>query len=224
MSKVVRKLPRRAASPSADVETFARAKIKTLHELVDISAQAKSSGQRVVLAHGTFDLLHMGHVRHLEQARTQGDVLIVTITGDGFVNKGPGRPVFTSMLRAEMLAAVGYVDWVAINEAPTAENVISALKPDVYAKGSDYAEAENDKTGKAGRVISNHGTGRKRFARRRLRPVRRPLDAEVLEARAGIEPTYKALQASASPLCHRAGGPAPTGADAGLPRYKRRSC
>ena len=148
MSKVVRKLPQRAASPSSDVEAFARAKIKTLDELVDISAQAKASGQRVVLAHGTFDLLHMGHVRHLEQARTQGDVLIVTITGDGFVNKGPGRPVFTSMLRAEMLAAVGYVDWVAINEAPTAENVIAALKPDVYAKGADYAEAENDKTGK----------------------------------------------------------------------------
>ena len=72
-----------------------------MDELVEISARAWASGERVVLAHGTFDLLHMGHVRHLEQARAQGDILIVTITGDDFVNKGPGRPVFTAMLRAD---------------------------------------------------------------------------------------------------------------------------
>lgn len=148
MNKVVKKFPARTRSARLDMEASVRAKIRTLDELVGIARQAQAGGRRVVLAHGTFDLLHMGHVRHLEQARAEGDVLIVTITGDAYVNKGPGRPVFTAPLRAEMLAALGYVNWVAINEAPTAENVIAALKPDVYAKGADYAEAENDATGK----------------------------------------------------------------------------
>jgi len=148
MNKVVEQFPTPDASGPQDAEASVRAKIKTLDELVAITERAQADGKRVVLAHGTFDLLHMGHVRHLEQARAEGDLLIVTITGDAFVNKGPGRPVFTAPLRAEMLAALGYVDWVAINEAPTAENVIAAVKPDVYAKGSDYAEAENDATGK----------------------------------------------------------------------------
>jgi len=148
MSKAVKKFPEGVIPSSQEAEASARAKIKSLDELIEITAQAQANGLRVVLAHGTFDLLHMGHVRHLEQARAEGDVLIITITGDAYVNKGPGRPVFTAPLRAEMLAALGYVDWVAINEAPTAENVIAALKPDVYAKGSDYAEAENDTTGK----------------------------------------------------------------------------
>lgn len=126
----------------------ARQKILTLDQLAQFAEMARRRGQRVVLAHGTFDLLHMGHVRHLEQARALGDVLLVTITADPFVNKGPGRPVFTGMLRAEMLAALTYVERVAMNEAPTAETVISLIKPDIYVKGSDYAEAEKDVTGK----------------------------------------------------------------------------
>ncbi len=64
------------------------------------------AGKIVVQAHGTFDLLHLGHVRHLEAARKLGDVLVVTVTADRFVNKGPGRPVFNAELRAEMLATL----------------------------------------------------------------------------------------------------------------------
>lgn len=126
----------------------ARNKILSLEQLAGYAEAARNKGQRVVLAHGTFDLLHMGHVRHLEQARAQGDLLLVTVTSDRFVNKGPGRPVFTAMLRAEMIAALGYVERVAVNDAGTAENVINLIKPDVYVKGSDYAEDENDITGK----------------------------------------------------------------------------
>ncbi len=137
-----------AAAPPLGSEASARSKIKTFDELVEIAGKARAEGKQLALAHGTFDLLHMGHVRHLEQARREGDMLIVTITGDAFVNKGPGRPVFTAFLRAEMLAALACVDCVAINEAPTAENVIAALKPDIYVKGSDYAETESDTTGK----------------------------------------------------------------------------
>lgn len=126
----------------------ARDKILTIEQLAAVAAEARRGGKTIVLAHGAFDLLHLGHVRHLELARQQGDVLIVTVTGDRFVNKGPDRPVFTSSLRAEMLAALSCVDWVGINEAPTAIDVLNAVKPDVYVKGSDYVESTQDITGR----------------------------------------------------------------------------
>lgn len=122
--------------------------IKTLPELAEISEKAKAAGQTVVLAHGVFDLLHLGHVRHLEKARDMGDVLMVTVTADQFVNKGPGRPVFPEELRAEMLAALGYVDWAGINHEATAEGLLEVIKPSVYVKGSDYGDANDDPTGK----------------------------------------------------------------------------
>ena len=81
-------------------KSSARDKIKTIEELASISKQLRAAGKVVVQAHGTFDLLHIGHVRHLELARSLGDVLVVTITADGFVNKGPARPVFSEELRA----------------------------------------------------------------------------------------------------------------------------
>lgn len=126
----------------------ARDKILTVEQLAAVSAEARRVNKVVVLAHGAFDLLHLGHVRHLELARQQGDVLIVTVTGDRYLNKGPGRPVFTASLRAEMLAALSCVDWVAVNEAPTAVDLIHSIKPEVYVKGSDYAESAQDLTGK----------------------------------------------------------------------------
>jgi rfaE bifunctional protein nucleotidyltransferase chain/domain len=126
----------------------ARQKVVTLEQLVWFCEAARQRGGSIVLAHGTFDLLHMGHVRHLEQARQAGDVLIVTITSDAHVNKGPGRPVFAGTLRAEMVAALACVDRVAVNDAATAENVIALIRPDVYVKGSDYAQESDDLTGK----------------------------------------------------------------------------
>ena len=89
----------------------------------------------------------MGHIRHLTEAKSNGDALIVTITADAFVNKGPSRPAFTGKLRAEMLAALEIVDFVAINHAPDAEGLLRRLRPDIYAKGSDYRE-DADVTGK----------------------------------------------------------------------------
>lgn len=130
-------------------QTFqdARSKIKSLADLGALADSYRLAGKRVVLAHGTFDLLHLGHVRYLEEARAQGDVLFVTVTADRFVNKGPGRPVFDEILRAEMLGALAYVDGVAINHAATAVNVIECIKPRVYVKGPDYRHAEDDVTG-----------------------------------------------------------------------------
>ena len=120
----------------------------SLKELADRTEQAKKAGQKVVYAHGVFDLLHVGHVRHLETARQHGSFLVVTITADAFVNKGPGRPAFPDYLRAEMLAALVHVDAVAINHEYTAENAIRLLKPDVYVKGAEYSDAQADVTGK----------------------------------------------------------------------------
>ena len=124
------------------------AKMLTVAALAAKTRKFRDDGLVVVQAHGTFDLLHLGHVRHLEAARALGDVLVVTITADRFVNKGPGRPVFTESLRAEMLAALHFVSYVAISDAPDAISAIEAIRPSIYAKGNDYQNPDGDVTGK----------------------------------------------------------------------------
>jgi rfaE bifunctional protein nucleotidyltransferase chain/domain len=128
-------------------DVSARHKVRTVQELAGIVETLRAQGKVVVLCHGVFDLVHMGHIRHLEAARKEGDILVVTLTADRYVNKGPGRPIFPDHMRAEMMAAIGYVDYVAVNESPTAESVLRALKPSVYVKGSDYENPEEDVTG-----------------------------------------------------------------------------
>lgn len=125
----------------------ARDKIRSVDDLSTLADAARRRGDKVVLAHGVFDLLHMGHVRHLEEARRHGHVLIVTLTADRHVNKGPGRPVFPELMRGEMAAALGCVDWVGISNWPTAEGVLRLVRPDVFIKGQDYASEEEDITG-----------------------------------------------------------------------------
>jgi len=122
-------------------------KIKTLEEMSDTIRVLKGEGNTIVHCHGVFDLLHPGHIRYLEAARREGDILIVTVTQDEYVGKGPGRPVFNQRLRAESIASLQCVDYVAINGWPTAVKTIKKLKPDVYVKGSDYANREDDLTG-----------------------------------------------------------------------------
>jgi rfaE bifunctional protein nucleotidyltransferase chain/domain len=141
----VTRLNRLSAVPAANGP---RDKVRTLDEVAQITEHLRVSGKAVVQAHGTFDLLHLGHVRHLEAARKLGDVLIVTVTADRFVNKGPGRPVFSAELRAEMLATLEYVDWVAINDAADAVNAIEKVRPSIYIKGQDYQNPQGDITGK----------------------------------------------------------------------------
>lgn len=139
---------------------LARDKVRTLEQLAAIAEEARRDGCSVVLCHGVFDLVHMGHVRHLEAARREGDVLIVTTTADRHVNKGPGRPIFGESMRAEMLAAIEYVDWVGINFGPSAEPVLDTIKPDIYVKGSDYENPEDDITGKIAserETVERHG-------------------------------------------------------------------
>jgi rfaE bifunctional protein nucleotidyltransferase chain/domain len=123
-------------------------KIKTLAQLGEIAAEARAKGKKVVLAHGVFDILHVGHKRHLDIGKRHGDLLIVTLTTDKHVNKGPDRPVFAEKLRAEMVAALECVDFVGISPNPGAEPVLELIKPSYYLKGSEYADEEADVTGR----------------------------------------------------------------------------
>jgi rfaE bifunctional protein nucleotidyltransferase chain/domain len=122
-------------------------KILTLDELYAKAKECRNAGKKVVLCHGAFDLLHAGHIRYLKTARNEGDVLFVTVTADEFVNKGPGRPVFSQDLRVENLGYLNFVDFVTVNTAPTAVNLLSEVKPHAYVKGPDYKQMEDDITG-----------------------------------------------------------------------------
>jgi len=126
----------------------ASSKIKSISELSDVLDSEQKNGKQVVLCHGVFDLVHPGHVLHFKAARNFGDFLIVTVTPDRYVHKGPGRPAFNERLRMEAIAALECVDYVALNEWPTAVETIHRLRPQVYVKGSDYADPASDLTGK----------------------------------------------------------------------------
>jgi len=103
-------------------------------------------GKKIVLSHGVFDLLHVGHIAHFESAKQNGDILVVSVTSDEFVNKGPGRPVFNHNLRAKAISALSVVDAVIISKYPTAENIINIVKPNIYFKGPDYKNNKKDLT------------------------------------------------------------------------------
>lgn len=134
--------------PSNSCPETCLVKIRSLESLALTLKKVRETGMKTVLCHGVFDLVHPGHIRHLSAAKKEGDILVVTITPDRFVNKGPGRPVFKEMLRAESLASLQVVDYVAVNQWPTAVDTIRLLKPDVYVKGSDYRNHADDLTGK----------------------------------------------------------------------------
>lgn len=121
--------------------------VKTLQELSKILQGCRERGQRIVHCHGVFDLLHVGHLRHLKKARQMGDILVVTVTPDCYVNKGPNRPAFAEQLRVEAVDALEFVDYVAINQWANAVETIQLLRPHFYVKGKDYREVSKDKTG-----------------------------------------------------------------------------
>ncbi|MFN2385366.1 MAG: adenylyltransferase/cytidyltransferase family protein [Thermoanaerobaculia bacterium] len=116
-------------------------KILTRAELLERAAQRRAADQRLVLANGAFDLLHVGHVRYLEAARDEGDWLAVAVNSDASVRraKGPGRPIIPEGERAEIVAALECVDAVVLFEEDSPAALIEELEPDVHAKGSDYS-------------------------------------------------------------------------------------
>ena len=116
-------------------------------ECLEQRAQWKKEGKVVGLCHGVFDLLHVGHIVHFEEARKECDILIVSVTSAPYVKKGPGRPYFNDELRIQFLTALAMVDYVLLSEAETAETILSLVKPDVYFKGEEYSNADSDVTG-----------------------------------------------------------------------------
>ncbi len=122
-------------------------KVKSVQNIEPVLDAARKQGKVVSLCHGVFDLLHPGHFRHLRAAKSMADVLVVTITGDEYVSKGPGRPVFPQDLRAEALASLEAVDFVLVIQDRTALPAITAVRPDLYVKGQEYSDEVEDPTG-----------------------------------------------------------------------------
>ena len=115
-------------------------KIMTPQQMLGERQRLRTAGVRLVFTNGVFDLLHIGHVRYLAQARALGDALLVAINSDRKVRelKGPNRPVFDQAERAEILAALRYVDYVTIFDDVSPRSLIAELLPDVLVKGGDY--------------------------------------------------------------------------------------
>lgn len=124
-------------------EGNAESKILSRERLLDVRRAAREQGKQVVQCHGCFDIVHPGHLRHLRYAKQQGDILLVSITGDAEINKGNGRPLIPQELRAENLAALDCVDWVYVEPRATALELLEEVRPDVYVKGREY-ELNND--------------------------------------------------------------------------------
>lgn len=110
-------------------------------EVSALGKRLRQQGRRIAFANGCFDLLHVGHVRYLEGAKEQGDVLVVGVNSDRAVRalKGPGRPLLPAEARAELVAALESTDYVVIFDDLTAETVLRDLRPDVHCKGTDYS-------------------------------------------------------------------------------------
>ena len=115
-------------------------KQKTLEELASIVKSSNEENKKIILCHGCFDVLHFGHLRHFQEAKKYADLLIVTITPDHFVNKGDDRPIFSQNHRAELLSGLEVIDYIGINEWSSAVETIKLIKPNYFAKGSEYEE------------------------------------------------------------------------------------
>ena len=122
--------------------TDPKLKIKSLAELQAILSRIRERGQKIVFANGCFDLIHVGHIRYLQNAKALGDMLVVGVNGDAGVTalKGAGRPLQSEADRAEIVASLACVDFVLLFDAPTVDGILKELRPDFHAKGTDYTE------------------------------------------------------------------------------------
>ncbi len=140
-----------------------RQKIVERAALAAMVRQRQQQGERAVFTNGCFDLLHLGHVRYLQEARAQGDFLIIGLNDDAGVRllKGVGRPLIPQQERAELLAALAFVDYVTIFSEPTAGPLVEQLQPAIYVKGGDYAQARSERPDLSrlpeARVVQSYG-------------------------------------------------------------------
>ncbi len=122
----------------------AESKILTREQLAELAPQWRAAGKQVVLTNGCFDLLHVGHLRYLQEARRLGDLLIVGVNSDESVRtlKGESRPIVPEAERAELISGLECVDYVTIFSEPTAIDLVNLIQPAYYAKGGDYTEQD----------------------------------------------------------------------------------
>ena len=120
----------------------------------------KKEGKTIALCHGVFDLVHPGHIIHLQQAKQMADILVVSVTAAEFVRKGPGRPYFNDEMRLKVLEALECVDYVMLSEGYTVDDIVENVEPDLYIKGEEYAKESDDITGKITaerELVERHG-------------------------------------------------------------------
>jgi cytidyltransferase-like protein len=127
-------------------------KLHTLSQLTNIIQEHKKRGQKVVLANGCFDLIHIGHIRYLKESKKKGDILVLALNSDSSIRKlkgegrpilklkGEGRPILNQKERADIASSFYFIDYITFFDEPNVEKVLLALKPDIHAKGSDYTE------------------------------------------------------------------------------------
>ncbi len=132
-------------------------KIVTVDELKNIRETCRKDGKVVVQCHGCFDIVHPGHVRYLQFSRQQGDLLIVTVSADDVVGKGPDRPYINEQLRLESLAALECVDYVCLDHHDGAVSILDAIRPDVYVKGKEYERKADPRFAKEKELVESYG-------------------------------------------------------------------
>ena len=152
--------------PVKSINEYKSNKIISFKKAIDIIKRLKSKGKKAGLCHGSFDLLHAGHVKHFESGKKLCDVLFASITSDNFVEKrkGHGRPIFNEKLRAYMIAAIKFVDYVVISDFNLGVEVIRTLKPSYYIKGIDY-ENKKDKEIEAERDAISYVRGQIKYTK-----------------------------------------------------------
>jgi len=126
----------------------------------EIRPKLKAAGKVIALCHGVFDLVHPGHIIHLQQAKQMADILVVSVTAAEFVRKGPGRPYFSDEMRLKVLEALECVDYVMLSEGYTVDDIVESVEPDLYIKGQEYAKESDDITGKMTaerELVEQHG-------------------------------------------------------------------
>lgn len=157
---------------------------------LNIRPNLKMEGKKIALCHGVFDLVHPGHITHLQQAKAMSDVLVVSITAAKFVRKGPGRPYFNDEQRMSFLSALEFVDYVLLSDGYTVDDIVEVVEPDLYVKGVEYAKEDDDLTGmmtKERLLVEAHGgkvayTGGDVFSSTRLiNTVMNALPTDVVE-------------------------------------------
>ncbi|MCG3126703.1 MAG: Bifunctional protein HldE [Phycisphaerae bacterium] len=132
-------------------------KVITSDRLFALVQELRLAGRTIVQCHGCFDIVHPGHIRYLQFARELGDVLLVSLTGDAEIEKGPGRPLIPEDMRAESLAALEFVDYVVIDASPTACALLNEIRPDVYVKGREYAQSADPRFAQERAIVESYG-------------------------------------------------------------------